>query len=156
MVPRCNGGLLVILTMVGTALLGEVSSLGRDGHPRVDLNARKEYYRQRLKDGCIQHPPPPNPPPLPTVPNSFTTDLEIAFQREDQQRILYGKEMYDGVVKRGVLDYRLTCGDRAGPPPYPFFPGVKPLNVPIDEALFKPPLKRGPASVKPGEENCGP
>lgn len=51
----------MILTMVGTALLGEVSSLGRDGHPRVDLNARKEYYRQRLKDGCIQHPPPPNP-----------------------------------------------------------------------------------------------
>lgn len=46
--------------------------------------------------------------PLPTVPNSFTTDLEIAFQREDQQRILYGKEMYDGVVKRGVLDYRLS------------------------------------------------
>ncbi|XP_037773812.1 uncharacterized protein LOC119569932 [Penaeus monodon] len=149
MVPRCNGGLLVILTMVGTALLGEVSSLGRDGHPRVDLNARKEYYRQRLKDGCIQHPPPPNPPPLPTVPNSFTTDLEIAFQREDQQRILYGKEMYDGVVKRGVLDYRLTAGIVLTRP-Y-LLSEVIHYNVPIDEALFI--LTNEGCSVT-GQENC--
>ncbi|XP_063615154.1 uncharacterized protein LOC134788208 [Penaeus indicus] len=149
MVPRCNGGLLVILAVVGAALLNEVSSLGRNGRPRVDLNARKEYYRQRLTDGCIQRPPPPNPPPLPTVPNSFITDLEIAFQQEDQQRILYGKEMYDGVVKRGVLDYRLTAGIVLTRP-Y-LLSEVIHYNVPIDEALFV--LTNEGCSVT-GQENC--
>lgn len=148
-VPRCNGGLLVTLAVVGVALLGEVASLGRDGRPRVDLNARKEYYRQRLKEGCVQRPPPPNSPPLPTVPNSFITDLEIAFQREDQQRILYGKEMYDGVVNRGVLDYRLAAGIVLTRP-Y-LLSEVIHYNVPIDEALFV--MTNEGCSVT-GQENC--
>ncbi|XP_042855318.1 uncharacterized protein LOC122242159 [Penaeus japonicus] len=151
MVSRCKGGLLVTLALVGVALLGGVSCSGprRDGRPHVDLSARKEYYRQRLKEGCPHPSPPPNPKPLPTVPDSFITDLEIAFQREDQQRILYGKEMYDGVAQRGVLDYRLSSGIVLTRP-Y-LLSEVIHYNVPIDEALFI--LTNEGCSVT-GQENC--
>ncbi|XP_068239649.1 uncharacterized protein [Palaemon carinicauda] len=83
----------------------------REARGEVDLNARKEYYRKRLRDsnGCPPPPPPdPAPPSLPTVPDSFITDVEISFQEEDQKKIIYSKEMYDGVLKRGVLKYQFA------------------------------------------------
>lgn len=44
--------------------------------------------------------------PLPTAPDSFTTNVEIAFQ-EKKMKVIYGAESFDGVLNTGVLRYEL-------------------------------------------------
>ncbi|XP_066961277.1 uncharacterized protein [Macrobrachium rosenbergii] len=123
----------------------------REARDEVDLNARKEYYRKRLRDfnGC----PPPQPPDpeqvLPTVPDSFTTDVEITFQEEDKKSVIYGQEMYDGVKKRGILNYQfaeLMVEDR----PALLNENIH-YNVKRNEALF---VVENDGCAVSGQEDC--
>ncbi|KAK8720558.1 hypothetical protein OTU49_013243 [Cherax quadricarinatus] len=108
----------------------------RNTRQRADLNAKMELYRQRFKDdeGCVQHPSPPNSPTLPTVPDSFITELEISFLNTELQYVMYGQEMYNGIEQRGVLDYYLAEGMIEHRPF--LLAELMHYNILLDEALF--------------------
>ncbi|XP_076028820.1 uncharacterized protein LOC143017810 [Oratosquilla oratoria] len=78
--------------------------------PVGDLKDLRESYRQIGKTGC---PTPPETPPgieLPTVPESFSTSIEIDMIVNNTQMSFYSEESYDGVRKRGAIFYDLLNG----------------------------------------------
>lgn len=48
--------------------------------------------------------------PMPPIPDSFTTELEMTHQEEGKLKVLYGAEAFDGVLNAGVLKYELREG----------------------------------------------
>ncbi|XP_071525893.1 uncharacterized protein [Panulirus ornatus] len=122
----------------------------RDARPRVDFNARKEYYSKKFRElGCTPQEPPPNQPPLPTVPKSFMTELEITFLDQDKPRVMYGREMYESPTMRGVLDYLLV--EEAGMTYPSVIEEVIHYNILFDEALF---ILTDDGCSASGEEEC--
>lgn len=137
--PRTSHVVLLLVLCVWRALAtqGKLDPLKhREARDKTDVDARKEYYRNILKqsNGCPHYDPPEDQRPLPTVPNSFTTNIEISFQRPEDHIVIYGQEMYDGVLQRGILNYefaQLVIEDR----PKLITENIH-YNVKRDEALF--------------------
>ncbi|XP_071525809.1 uncharacterized protein [Panulirus ornatus] len=85
---------------------------------RMTPEEREEIFRnmearlnQRDEAACVH---PTNPTgtekPLPTVPKSYTTKVEIAFQEAGKKQVLYGAETVDGIFNAGVLRYEMKEG----------------------------------------------
>ncbi|XP_053639201.2 uncharacterized protein [Cherax quadricarinatus] len=111
---------LLLLVMLEGVVEGVVEGVGegRSGYDRRMTKEEREEVFQRMRrtivnDDLICLPPddpPANTDPLPTIPRSFTTKVEIALQMTDQLFLAYGTESFDGVFNRGVLAYELGEG----------------------------------------------
>lgn len=82
---------------------------------RMTPEERKAVMERLQRDHSSKVPPcipPENPPsmPLPTLPHSFTTELELTHQEEDKQKVLYGAEAFDRKLNMGILRYELREG----------------------------------------------
>lgn len=52
------------------------------------------------------------PEPLPTLAQSFTTELELTHQEDGKLKVVYGAEAFDRILNKGVLRYELSKGER--------------------------------------------
>ncbi|XP_069975901.1 uncharacterized protein [Penaeus vannamei] len=151
---RYSGKILLALAVL---LAAATASSGKDLNTRMTPGERtqvfakmKERYK-RIEPACVppEHPG-ENTKPLPTAPDSFTTNVEIAFQ-EKKMKVIYGAESFDGVLNTGVLRYELSEGIILGRPKD--VQKVIHYSIPGDEALF---IIANEACEDEGEENCDP
>ncbi|XP_045122263.1 uncharacterized protein LOC123510877 [Portunus trituberculatus] len=160
MTPRC-GVTLLVMVVVAAALLGEVAAVERGPANRatrmknlrksnVDMKALREKYLAMLEgEVCIPKQPSPTDPPLPTVPDSFMTQVEFNLYSSEIQQVIHGVEMYDGPSRRGVNDYDFGAGVVLTRP-YLKREEIH-YNHNMDEALF---IKSDDPCIITGEEGC--
>lgn len=159
MIPRCGVTLLVAVAVV--LLVGEVAGVDRGPADRstrlknpktsnVDLQALRQKYINQL-DGptCTSMPSQPGDPPLPTVPDSFMTEMEISLLAGSTKKVIHGVEMYDGPSRRGVNDYDISAGVVLTRP-YMKREEIH-YNNNMDEALF---IRSNDPCLVTGEEGC--
>lgn len=74
------------------AAIERLESIARDGAPCTPSSAPKDSK------------------PIPALPSSFTTELELTHKEEGKMKIVYGAEAFDRVLNKGVLSYELSEG----------------------------------------------
>ncbi|XP_063615153.1 uncharacterized protein LOC134788207, partial [Penaeus indicus] len=146
-----------ILLAMAVLLAVIAASSGKDLNTRMTPGERTQAFAKmkerfkKIEPACI---PPEHPgestKPLPTVPDSFTTNVEIAFE-EKKMKVIYGAESFDGVLNTGVLRYELSEGIILGRPKDR--QEIIHYSIPADEALF---IIANEACEDEGEENCDP
>lgn len=151
----------VAVVVVVAALVGAAEGMDRGPAAREnrmknlkssneDLKALREKYKSRIDIDCKGYGPSPSDPPLPTVPESFMTQVEYAFLEDDLFRVIHGVEMYDSSSRRGVNDYDLSAGVGANSSTYLVREAMH-YNHYIDEALF---IREEDPCIVTGEEDC--
>lgn len=124
--------------VAGVVVVADSEAHGKGFDRRITQQEREEIFRRMELEEDLPCVPPVDPPSnsktLPAMPDSFTTNVEIAFQDEKAHLVIYGAETFDGVFNSGVLMYQLGEGVIASKP-YAMDEIIH-YDVPHDEALF--------------------